>query len=311
MLIIFESILPIFLLVILGVVLKRTRLINESFWSGLEQFGYFVLFPALLFQTLSTTDFSSLDSGSVGLVSLLAVGVMTALVLAIWPLLKARGMGGPSYTSVFQTSTRWNGFMALAIAEKLTGQTGLSVIAIIMASIIVPLNLINVGVMVWFSGESRGLKTFVVRIVTNPIIIGALLGVLVNFAGISIYAPVMTAVDLIASASLGLGLVTVGAGLRVADALKPQPSVLMTVVLKLLVFPAVAVLLALVFGLSGEIVVMIALGAAVPTAMNGYVLAKQMGGDADLYAAAATVQTVAAFFTIPVVLYLAGQVAGG
>jgi len=311
MLIIFESILPIFLLVILGVVLKRTRLINESFWSGLEQFGYFVLFPALLFQTLSTTDFSSLDSGSVGLVSLLAVGVMTALVLAIWPLLKARGMGGPSYTSVFQTSTRWNGFMALAIAEKLTGQTGLSVIAIIMASIIVPLNLINVGVMVWFSGESRGLKTFVVRIVTNPIIIGALLGVLVNFAGISIYAPVMTAVDLIASASLGLGLVTVGAGLRVADALKPQPSVLMTVVLKLLVFPAVAVLLALAFGLTGEIVVMIALGAAVPTAMNGYVLAKQMGGDADLYAAAATVQTVAAFFTIPVVLYLAGQAAGG
>lgn len=311
MLIIFESILPIFLLVILGVVLKRTRLINESFWSGLEQFGYFVLFPALLFQTLSTTDFSSLDSGSVGLVSLLAVGVMTALVLAIWPLLKARGMGGPSYTSVFQTSTRWNGFMALAIAEKLTGQTGLSVIAIIMASIIVPLNLINVGVMVWFSGESRGLKTFVVRIVTNPIIIGALLGVLVNFAGISIYAPVMTAVDLIASASLGLGLVTVGAGLRVADALKPQPSVLMTVVLKLLVFPAVAVLLALVFGLSGEIVVMIALGAAVPTAMNGYVLAKQMGGDADLYAAAATVQTVAAFFTIPVVLYLAAQATGG
>lgn len=311
MLIIFESILPIFLLVILGVVLKRTRLINESFWSGLEQFGYFILFPALLFQTLSTTDFSSLDSGSVGLVSLLAVGVMTALVLAIWPLLKARGMGGPSYTSVFQTSTRWNGFMALAIAEKLTGQTGLSVIAIIMASIIVPLNLINVGVMVWFSGESRGLKTFVVRIVTNPIIIGALLGVLVNFAGISIYAPVMTAVDLIASASLGLGLVTVGAGLRVADALKPQPSVLMTVVLKLLVFPAVAVLLALVFGLSGEILVMIALGAAVPTAMNGYVLAKQMGGDADLYAAAATVQTVAAFFTIPVVLYLAAQAAGG
>lgn len=311
MLIIFESILPIFLLVILGVVLKRTRLINESFWSGLEQFGYFVLFPALLFQTLATTDFSALDSGSVGLVSLLAVGVMTALVLAIWPLLKARGMGGPSYTSVFQTSTRWNGFMALAIAEKLTGQTGLSVIAIIMASIIVPLNLINVGVMVWFSGESRGLKTFVVRIVTNPIIIGALLGVLVNFAGISIYPPVMTAVDLIASASLGLGLVTVGAGLRVADALKPQPSVLMTVVLKLLVFPAVAVLLALVFGLSGEIVVMIALGAAVPTAMNGYVLAKQMGGDADLYAAAATVQTVAAFFTIPVVLYLAGQAAGG
>jgi predicted permease len=311
MLIIFESILPIFLLVILGVILKRTTLIHPSFWGGLEQFGYFVMFPALLFQTLSTTDFSALESGRIGLVSLIAVGVMTALVVAAWPLLRARGMASASYTSVFQTSTRWNGFMALAIAEKLTGQTGLAVIAIIMASIIVPLNLINVGVMVWFSGESRGLKTFIFRIITNPIIIGALLGVLVNLSGMRVYAPVMTAVDLIASASLGLGLVTVGAGLRVADALRPQPSVLLTVLLKLIVFPLVAVALALAFGLSGEIVVMIALGAAVPTAMNGYVLAKQMGGDADLYAAAATVQTVAAFFTIPVVLYLAGQVAGG
>ena len=311
MLIIFESILPIFLLVILGVVLKRTSLINESFWSGLEQFGYFVLFPALLFQTLATTNFLSMNSGGIGLVSLLAVCVMTALVLGIWPLLRRQGMAGRTYTSVFQTSTRWNGFMALAIAEKLTGETGLAVIAIIMASIIVPLNLINVGVLVWFSGESRGLKTFVVRIITNPIIIGAALGVGVNLAGVTVYAPVMTAVDLIASASLGLGLVTVGAGLRIADALKPQASVLLTLVFKLAVFPAVAVGLALAFGFSGDIVVMIALGAAVPTAMNGYVFAKQMGGDADLYAAAATVQTVAAFFTIPVVLYLAGQMAGG
>ncbi|MBC2773635.1 AEC family transporter [Rhizobium sp. AQ_MP] len=311
MLIIFESILPIFLLVILGVVLKRTPLIRSDFWGGLEQFGYYVLFPALLFQTLSTTDFQAMESGRIGLVSLLGVSVITALMIALWPLLARRGMSGASYTSVFQTSTRWNGFMALAIAEKLTGQTGLSVIAIIMASIIVPLNLINVGIMVWFSGESRGLNTFVFKIITNPIIIGALLGVAVNVAGVAVYQPVMTAVDLIASASLGLGLVTVGAGLRVADALKPQPSVLLTVAMKLLVFPLVAVVLASVFGLSGEIVVMIALGAAVPTAMNGYVLAKQMGGDADLYAAAATVQTVAAFFTIPVVLYLAGQVAGG
>lgn len=311
MLIIFESILPIFLLVILGVVLKRTPLIRSDFWGGLEQFGYYVLFPALLFQTLSTTDFSAMDSGGVGLVSLLAVGVMTGLVLSLWPLLRRSGMGGPAYTSVFQTSTRWNGFMALAIAEKLTGQTGLAVIAVIMASIIVPLNLINVGVLVWFSGESRGLKSFIIRIITNPIIIGAALGVAVNLSGVSVYPPLMTTVDLVASASLGLGLITVGAGLKIADALKPQPSILLTAVLKLIVFPIVAVGLALAFGLSGEIVVMIALGAAVPTAMNGYVLAKQIGGDADLYAAAATVQTVVAFFTIPIVLYLVSQVAGG
>ncbi|MNT84772.1 Membrane transport protein [compost metagenome] len=93
--------------------------------------------------------------------------------------------------------------------------------------------------------------------------------------------------------------------------MKPQPAVILSVFLKLVLFPVVSVSLALLFGLSGETVIMIALGAAVPTAMNGYTLARQMGGDAELYAAAATVQTVAAFFTIPTVLYLVAQVAAG
>jgi len=45
--------------------------------------------------------------------------------------------------------------------------------------------------------------------------------------------------------------------------------------------------------------------------MNGYLLARQMGGDAPLYAAVTTVQTVASFLTIPAVMWAAGLVAGG
>jgi predicted permease len=64
-------------------------------------------------------------------------------------------------------------------------------------------------------------------------------------------------------------------------------------------------------GLTGTNLALLTLSAAVPTAMNGYVLAKQMGGDADFYAAAATVQTALAFFTIPIAMYLANYAAGG
>lgn len=53
------------------------------------------------------------------------------------------------------------------------------------------------------------------------------------------------------------------------------------------------------------------MGAAVPTAMNGYLLAKQMGGDAELYASVATIQTAASFLTIPLVLFVTGYVAAG
>ncbi|RVO97401.1 AEC family transporter, partial [Sinorhizobium meliloti] len=49
MTIVFESILPVFLLVILGVALRRSTLVDQGLWIGLEQFGYYFLFPALLF----------------------------------------------------------------------------------------------------------------------------------------------------------------------------------------------------------------------------------------------------------------------
>ncbi|GEO86419.1 MULTISPECIES: AEC family transporter [Alphaproteobacteria] len=311
MLPILESILPIFLLVLLGVLLKRWPLINENLWGGLEQLGYYVLFPALLFETLSRADFSTMDMGAVSVVALLSVGIMSALVLALWRPLNRLGLEGPAFTSIFQTATRWNGFMALAIADKLSGPVGLTIVAVIMATIIIPLNVLNVGVMIWFSGNGRSLRDFVLKIVSNPIILGAASGVVVNVAGIPVYEPLMTAVDLVARSSLGLGLLMVGAGLRIMDALRPHPNVLIGTALKLLVFPAVMTSVAVLFGVEGEVLAMLALSAAVPTAMNGYLLAKQMGGDAPLYAATATVQTIAAVFTIPIVLYLVGQLAAG
>ena len=64
MLIIFESILPVFLLVVLGALLKRWPKIDGSLWNGLEQLGYYVLFPALLFATLAKADFGGIAAGA-------------------------------------------------------------------------------------------------------------------------------------------------------------------------------------------------------------------------------------------------------
>ncbi|MEM5473222.1 AEC family transporter [Hoeflea sp. AS60] len=313
---IFESILPIFLIVLLGVVLRRARVIDQSVWPGLETLGYYLFFPALLFLTLAKADFAGLELGTVSLVSLLAVAVMTVLLVVLHPLARARGMSDASYTSLFQTSSRWNAFIALAIAEKLSGPTGLALVALVMAVIIIPLNLINVTMLIWYGTGARSMRTLAKRIIGNPLILGCMAGLVVNALPFGLYEPVAEAVDLIARASLGLGLLMVGAGLKITDALRPGPSVLTPVALKLIVFPVIMVGVAVGFGLSGETVMILALCAAVPTAMNGYLLARQMGGDAPLYAAITTVQTVASFLTIPAVMWAAGlvvsaQAAGG
>ncbi|WP_412048694.1 AEC family transporter [Hoeflea sp. Naph1] len=307
---IFESILPIFLIVLLGVALKRAPFIDQSVWPGLETLGYYVLFPALLFLTLAQADYSSFELGTVAMVSLIAVMVMIALLLAVYPLARAQGISDASYSSVFQTSSRWNGFIALAIAEKLAGVEGLALVALVMAVIVIPLNLINVAMMVWFGTGTRSFGSLARRIIGNPLILGCLGGILVGALPFGIYPPMEQAIDLVARSALGLGLVMIGAGLMVTDALRPTPALILPVVLKLLVFPVIMIGLALGFGLGGETLIILALCAAVPTAMNGFVLARQMGGDAPLYAAVAMLQTIASFLTIPAVLWVVGQLAG-
>lgn len=311
MLPIFESILPIFLIVMLGVVLKRLPIVDRNVWHGLEEVGYFVLFPALLFLTLYRADFSGLELTEISIASLFTIAIMFALMLLLWPVMRKRGVSGAAYSTVFQTATRWNGFIALAIADKLFGDTGLALTALVMALVIIPLNFGNVVMLVWFVSPTRDLRVFTRKLATNPLILSCAAGLLFQYFAIPVYAPLEQAIDLIASAALGMGLLMVGAGLRIRDTVRPKPIAILPVLLKLFAHPALMVLIGALAGAQGETLILLAICGSVPTAMNGYLLARQMGGDATLYATVTTLQTAAAFFTIPLVIFAAGYLASG
>ena len=106
-------------------------------------------------------------------------------------------------------------------------------------------------------------------------------------------------------ATLALGLLTVGAGLRPALVADRAALVALTTAAHLLLRPAVGVTLALGLGLAGTPVEVVALACAVPTATSSYILARLLGGDAVLMAALVTTTTVAALATLPAVMALA------
>ncbi len=244
------------------------------------------------------------------LAALLSIALMSVLLLALWPALCRSGVSRAAFTTVFQTSSRWNAFIALAIGQKIAGSDGLALVALVMAVIVVPINFINVGMLVWFSHSERNWATLTRRIVTNPLILGCLAGLAMRLAPVQLYGPADAAVELLARSALGLGLIMVGAGLRLQDALKPSGTVVLPIALKLLVLPAVMVGICVVLGIGGQTLYLMTLCASVPTAMNGYVLARQMGGDAQLYAAVVTLQTAASIVTIPLVLSATGLIVG-
>lgn len=304
--IVFESLLPVFLVILVGLLLRKCSLIPETQWRGIEALGYWLLFPVLVMVSLINMDLKNIDLGSI---SWSYLSALIFHIIVIWylrkPLARWFAINDRSFSSVFQTSTRWNAFIALAIANKLAGDQGLAIVALVMALTVALLNFINIIALTILTSDSKPtFKTTFLNTIKVPLIWGAFLGLVLNLAEIKIYEPVMVSLDIIARAGLGLGLLTVGAGIRIRAMHDARINVLIGIMAKLVFFPCVVFAACLIFGVGGLALQIAMLCAGVSTAMNGYVLAREMGGDADLYASTASLQVVLSMFTIPLILWL-------
>lgn len=311
MLITIQSVLPIFLIILVGNLLRQTPIFTKEFWIGLERLGFYVLYPTLLFSTVFRADFSGLSLGKIIIALGFAWLTLCLLTLALWPLVKKMGIGGPTFSSIYQSTVRWNGFVALVVAENMFPPEGAAVVALVMAAIVIPINVSTVAVVAWFTDSKPNILSVVKRVAVNPLIIGAALGLLFRLVPAGLPDFVMDGLQLVSRAALGIGLLAIGAGLRMRDVARPDFAVMLPTFLKLILFPVIVVSISVMFGIEGPELSYVALCAAVPTAMNGYVLARQMGGDAENYAITVTLQTLVSLFSIPAVLTLTAYVTGG
>ncbi|MEZ5450238.1 MAG: AEC family transporter [Thiolinea sp.] len=232
--------------------------------------------------------------------------LLSMLIMALLrkPVEQLFGLSSASYTSVFQGVTRWNAFIGLAIVEKLYGPPAMTLMLIGVATMIIPINIGNIAMLARYGEKEDTTPRFGKILLTHPHLYAVLAALLYNGLAPPLYAPLAASVELLSRVSLPLGLILVGAGLRLEWNNKMAAAVAASL-LRLLGIPALFVMLGVLFGMQGQDLVIMAICGAVPTAMSGYVLARQMGGDAPFFAAISTVQTLFAFVLLPGVIYLA------
>jgi malonate transporter and related proteins len=305
MAVVLAGLLPVFLLIVLGAILKRTLMRLETQWHGLERLTYFVLFPMLLIQTLVKADLSSVPVAGVGGALMLAALAISLLCLAVQPLLARLAVDGPAFTSIFQGATRWQTYVALSVSGNLFGNTGLALASVAMVAIIPLVNVLSVVVLAHYaSTEKQSLRTVVMTVLRNPLIWACAIGLAINLIHLPLPKIWHQVADALGSSSLAIGLLVTGAGLQLKGFLRPSLAAALGVTFKLVLMPVIAIVLALMFGLSGVNLVIVAACSAVPTSPSAYVLARQMGGDAPLLAQIITLQTILAAVTMPIAIAL-------
>lgn len=302
----FVALLPVFIVIVIGAVLRRTNLMNESHWAGVDHVCYFVLFPAIIFKEIAAADFSQVPVWHMAASMVLGLAVMFALLLVLRvPLSRALGINGAQFSSLFQGATRWHTFIAFAIVPLFFGDAALALAAVSAATMTPLLNVVCVIVLSLYAnngGERPSAGKLALVVLRNPFFFSSMGGVLFQLSGLTLPTMGIQVLDMIGRGALGLALLTVGAGLHFGEAAAARTTVALATALKLLLMPVLMFLALKLFGVSGTPAAVAMLCSAVPTGSGAYVLARQMGGDAPLVANILTFQVICAAVTIPLVL---------
>ena len=295
MLIVLRAVAAIFVLIVLGGLLRRLGYRKAEFWATLDSMTYYVLIPAMLFSKIAAADPAGAGPLARGLwVVLAAFCVILALCVGLG---RALAWEPARFSSAFQGALRYNTYIFLGVVTALHGEAGLVVAAFIMA-VMIPL--INVACVAMFAlcvrqgafSWTGALK----NIATNPLILACLLGSGAN--ALNLPSALVEPLRLLGSAAVVCGLLSVGAGLRFRDLAHLRSEFFTSAALKLVVYPALTLAGARLVGLPPVVAGVCVLYAAMPTAPTSYILARQLGGDTDLMSLIITLETLLSPLTI-------------
>ena len=288
--------LPDFLLIVAGFVLCRYTPLNRPVWEAAEKLVYFLLFPVLLFNSISR---SSLSPGDTMALMGGGLGVMLSGIALAFALRWVPGVDARTHASGAQVAFRFNSFVALALAERLHGAQGVAWIAMIVAVCVPVANVAAVYPLARHGGHG-----YLRELARNPLIVSTLAGLAANLTGLRLPEPAAISLQKIGLAALPLGLMAVGAGLRLG-ALKDAPwlaSALLAI--RHLVLPVIALAVGHALALPAPQAALLLAFAAMPTASSAYVLAVRMGGNGPFVAGLVTVSTLLGMIVLPLWLAL-------
>jgi malonate transporter and related proteins len=293
---------PLFLMILLGYILKYFNIVHVEFWPALEKITYFVFFPALLIHQLSQTPLHDLNALPLAIVFALAVCLSAGLLLLLRRFLPISEV---VFGSLFQGSIRFNSYLGVAVALSLHSTLGLLVSAVALIAMIPLINVWCVFVLARGNGKQKMTATaFGMVLLKNPLIIGCFIGISLNFLSWELPLFIKPLFHILGQATLPLGLLAVGAALQLTAIQNNSWILLLSLILKLLLFPVLVWLLCKWLNITEVMRDIAVMFAALPTATSAYILARQMKGDYVLMANIITAQTLSAMLTMPIIMML-------
>ena len=291
---------PICILLFLGGFLKRIKLINDAFVDNASKLVFQVTLPALLFLSIVNADQSVQINPTYITFSLIAnIAFFLFSNLACKIFIKQKQDHGVIIQGSFRANTA---IIGLAYVANVYGDSGVALAAVYVASTTVLYNIL--AVICLTSTQSKlgikGLKDVLTSILKNPLIIGIMLGVVLLTLDIKVPSVLIDTGQYFANMTLPLALLCKGATLNLGELRSKGLNAWFSSFFKLLLAPILITGSAYLWGFSQLEIGLLFFMTAAPTAAASYVMARSMGGNANLAANIIAITTAGSLVTCSV-----------
>lgn len=297
---------PIFAMMVLGYCLKRRKMITEEFVTSANRYVFRIALPVMLFKDLWEADIRS-DFDWKFVVFCFAASVICFGLIWIGAdlFLKDKTMVGAFVQGSFRSSAA---VLGLAFINNIYGDVGLAPLMIIGA---VPFYNVASVVVLTFRGRNtdsvsgrKGIAQACKNIVTNPIIIGIVVGIMASLVKLKLPVMVTKTLDLVEQTATPLALLAIGAGFTFTSAKEKLKPSLMATFIKLILQPMVFIPVAMFLGFHKQEMLAILIMLASPATASGYIMAKEMDNDHELSSCIIVFSTLFSAFTLTLWIYI-------
>ena len=295
--------LPIFLLIILGKVLKTAKIINDEFTKTADRYVFRIALPALLFSDLTENNVGSAFDGKY---VLFCFSVTIFSIAVLWGLTEKFMKNEEQKGAFIQGSYRSSAaILGLAFINNMYDSVGMAPLMIIGC---VPLYNIFAVIILTLKGDNGGkkpnMKETFINVMKNPILLSILIAL--PFALLNLHFPsfVNKAIGSVANTATPLALISIGASFEGKKALKKMKPTLLASFIKLILLAGLFLPLAVFFGYRNQEIMALLVMLGSPTTVSSYIMAKNTGNDGILTSSIIVLTTLLSSLTLTLWIFV-------
>ncbi|MBQ3795728.1 MAG: AEC family transporter [Butyrivibrio sp.] len=291
-----NAVIPFMVYILLGAVSKKLSLVKESFLKELNGVVFNVFFPFIMFNNLYAVDFGQLNgAGYVGF-AVIATLILILLSFYLVPFFeKDNRRKGVITQAIFRSNSV---LYAIPLAQSVFGAEGATMASIVVAFVVPVYNIASVAILEYYRGGKVAFGKLFVNILKNPLIIGAIAGVLFNLLPVTMPECLVLPIGELNSMATPLSLFVLGGTLHLSDMKKNAVPLAVGTVMKLVLVPTALCFIMSQLGLRGNEFFVVFCMFATPVAAASYPMAQSMDADADLAGEYVVITTVLSIVTI-------------